>query len=430
MARLHSAALVRQEQVLVMWSEKEHDIIDDFQDLEHRLRHFVQMCTCGDVSTSPLHGGKEGPGIPTSFRSPNFESSLAVLNVGSSRRTEYEDLLGAPAATGFSREEHVQPSAPVEVAPVTIHPIQTLLNPELPYWDGSVWRRYTDRSSTDVSAIVSTLDWRNANASTMSIDQSLPLTDSDGATEVPSSDAEVGGPAMVEPHLSTPSKSASPIATSPPLAGSPTGVLKRKYGQPRASGSSPTARELRSRIPAPPTSALSYRPLAGPSKLRNPFLAATVVAGASIEAASVSTSTAHPSCMPPMFPAHLFLSDKKQEDGRHDSSNLLDEDTDDNSGSSDDNDDAVEKNYINIAKKSRTKRAWTAQPAVSTTTVAPTAANLIVFLPKAFRELNHHEGGSAMPPTMNTSTTRILPRRVREYTRSLAAGRASFARMR
>lgn len=88
-----------------MWSEREHDIIDDFRDVEHQLRHFVRTCTCGDVSTSRSHGIKGAASTPTGLQSPELGSSFMSFDVESSKQTEYNGLLGAPAATSFLLED-------------------------------------------------------------------------------------------------------------------------------------------------------------------------------------------------------------------------------------------------------------------------------------------------------------------------------------
>ncbi|KAF9805976.1 hypothetical protein IEO21_08865 [Rhodonia placenta] len=348
MARFHSAALVRQEQVLVMWSEREHDIIDDFRDVEHQLRHFVRTCTCGDVSTSRSHGIKGAASTPTGLQSPELGSSFMSFDVESSKQTEYNGLLGAPAATSFLLEDYMQPSTLAEGVPATICPIQTLLDPGLPFWDGSTWRRYTDPSSA-----------------TTSTSRSLPEVDSDGAAEVLSSDAEVGEPDPIEPHQSTSPKSMTSVTTSPPLASLSSEVLKGKGSRPQASGSSPTTRELCSLMSAPPTPASRSHPFAGPSRLRNPSPASTVAEGSDTDAAPVSASRARPSRVPPVFPAHLLLADKKQECKLHEDGGLFDEDIDRSRGDDDDGDDGADEGCVSGAKRSRTKRARSTSPPVA-----------------------------------------------------------------
>ncbi|EED82697.1 predicted protein [Postia placenta Mad-698-R] len=368
MARFHSAALVRQEQVLVMWSEREHDIIDDFRDVEHQLRHFARTCTCGDVSTSPSHGIKGAASTPTGLQSPELGSSFMSFDVESSKQTEYKGLLGAPDATSFLLEDYMQPST----LPATICPIQTLLDPGLPFWDGTTWRRYTDPSSATTSTLGLTLDWTGTpaltNASTASTARSLPEVDSDGVAEVLSSDAEVGEPAPLEPHQSTSPKSitsVTSVTTTPPLANSPIEVLKGKRSRPQVPGSSPTTRELCSLMPAAPTPASRSRPFAGPSRLRNPSPASTVAEGSDTEAASVSTSRARPSRVPPVFPAHLLLADKKQECRLHEDGGLFDEDIDGSKGDDDDGDDGADEGCVSGAKRSRTKRARSTSPSAT-----------------------------------------------------------------
>ncbi|KAF9813112.1 hypothetical protein IEO21_05772 [Rhodonia placenta] len=44
---LYDAALVRDEQVLVVWCDETTAIVEQYRRLEHRLRHFVSDCTCG-----------------------------------------------------------------------------------------------------------------------------------------------------------------------------------------------------------------------------------------------------------------------------------------------------------------------------------------------------------------------------------------------
>ncbi|EED80847.1 predicted protein [Postia placenta Mad-698-R] len=44
---LYDAALVRDEQVLVVWCDETTAIVEQYRRMEHRLRHFVSDCTCG-----------------------------------------------------------------------------------------------------------------------------------------------------------------------------------------------------------------------------------------------------------------------------------------------------------------------------------------------------------------------------------------------
>ncbi|EED79517.1 predicted protein [Postia placenta Mad-698-R] len=50
----YGAAVVREDKVLVVWSDKKEDIINEFRHREHRLQHLTGLCTCGAIPRRPL----------------------------------------------------------------------------------------------------------------------------------------------------------------------------------------------------------------------------------------------------------------------------------------------------------------------------------------------------------------------------------------
>lgn len=191
-----------------MWSDRNNRNVN-FRDLEHHLCHSLRRA-CASSSCDV----EQAVCVPESRYPPAHASSLA------SWRTKYHNtqgcrgLFNVPDAASSWLDEGLQAAG----KSVQILPIRTLVDPTLPHWDGSEWKRHTQipPESTTPSLQIPKFPLFSSQAGYLNRRRGQPLVSDSTSTTSPLH-SPVHVPAMPEPHSRPPSELSRSRSTPIPL---------------------------------------------------------------------------------------------------------------------------------------------------------------------------------------------------------------------